>query len=252
MESQFYDQLSAFYHLIYVDWEGSIIRQSNNLESIIQEFWGDQIKTVLDVSCGIGTQTIGLAQKGFQLTASDLSASSIDRAKQEALKRDLKIDFSVADMREAHDHHGNSYDLIICCDNSIPHLLSDADILKAFEQFYQCIRPGGGCLISVRDYAAMNLQGVQVHPYGTRVENNCRYLIFQVWEFQGSVYDLSMYFVKDDGSANCQTTVLRSKYYAITIDRLIELLIKAGFEQVKRLDDRFFQPIIIGSRPGKK
>jgi SAM-dependent methyltransferase len=249
MNAEFYDELTPLYHLIYADWDASIERQAVQLESVVHEFWGDGPKTILDVACGIGTQALGLARRGFTLTASDLSAGAVERAKQEALKRDLTIDFSVADMTQAFDHHRRSFDVVIACDNAIPHLLSDADILRAFKQFYQCTNPGGGCVISVRDYATMGLEGLQVHPFGIRNEHGSRYFLFQVWEFAGSIYDLSMYFVRDEGGSSCKTSVMRSKYYAITAERLMSLMAEAGFEKVQRLDGRFFQPIILATKP---
>lgn len=249
--SRFYDELTPFYHLVHGDWEASIARQAGELESVIRESFGDDAKTVLDASCGIGTQALGLAGRGFAVTASDLSPRSIDRARREAAARGLNIEFSVADMREAFERHRRAFDVIVACDNSVPHLLSDDDILEAFRQFYRCTSPGGGCIISVRDYASMELQGIQVHPFGVRVEGGNRYLVFQVWEFHGAIYDLSMYFVKDDGSPSCDTQVMRAKYYAVTIDRLIELMTEAGYEEVRRLDGRFFQPLITGRRREK-
>ena len=58
----FYDQLSPFYHLIYEDWEASIAWQAERLSRIIRARWGEQVESVLDVSCGIGTQSLGLAR----------------------------------------------------------------------------------------------------------------------------------------------------------------------------------------------
>ena len=252
MIEQFYDELTPFFHLIHGDWERSINIQSSNLDHIIREHWGGGVKTILDASCGIGTQSLGLAALGYAVTASDLSTKSVDRAKQEAGRRGLSIDFSVADMRKAFDHHRRMFDVVISCDNSVPHLLSDDEILTAFEQFYGCARPGGGCVISVRDYRAMDLQGVQVMPHGVRVENGTRFVIFQVWEFHGKIYDTSIYFVEDGGGPECHTRVMRGKYYAVTTDRLIELMARAGFRNVQRLDGRFFQPVIVGTRPDEE
>jgi 2-polyprenyl-3-methyl-5-hydroxy-6-metoxy-1,4-benzoquinol methylase len=101
---------------------------------------------VLDVSCGIGTQTLGLAALGHHVTASDLSAQEIKRARQEAGARGLDVAFSVADMREAHAHHGGGFDIVMSCDNSMPHLQTDDDLLAAFRQMAACLRPGGGCV----------------------------------------------------------------------------------------------------------
>lgn len=244
----FYHQLAPFYHLIYPDWEVSIQQQAQALDRIIKEYWGQQIETILDVACGIGTQTLGLAQLGYCLTASDLSAAEIDRARQEAARRNLAIPFSVADMARAYEHHRRQFDLVIACDNAVPHLLTDDEILAAFRQFYHCTRPGGGCLVSVRDYDREERAGVQVKPSGLRFEGQTRYLLFQVWAFEGLIYNLSMYFVEDRGGSDCLTHVMRTQYYAVSPDRLGQLLVSAGFRHVQRLDGAFFQPVIIGKK----
>jgi SAM-dependent methyltransferase len=249
---RFYDELAPFFHLIYPDWEASIRTQADALDGIIRERWGNGRLSILDVACGIGTQTLGLSALGHRVTASDLSTGAVERARREAQARGLALSFSIADMRQASVHHREPFDLVIACDNSVPHLLTDDDLLAAFEQFLACTRPGGGCLLSVRDYDREERAGVQVKPYGVRDVGGVRYLLWQVWEFHGPIYDLAMYFVEDGGGANCVTRVMRSRYYAIGTDRLMALLRQAGFVQVERLDGRFYQPVLVGRRPGGK
>ncbi|CAF4360750.1 unnamed protein product, partial [Adineta steineri] len=95
--SNFYDQLSPFYHVIFDDWNKSIERQGSQLNNIIQSNWS-QHRKVLDVSCGIGTQAIGLSKNGYDVTASDLSVNEIERAKHEAQQHgQTNISFSVCD-----------------------------------------------------------------------------------------------------------------------------------------------------------
>jgi SAM-dependent methyltransferase len=243
----FYDDLAPFYHLIYPDWEKSIARQGGQLDAVIRELCGDA-RIVLDVSCGIGTQVLGLTQAGYKVTGSDLSTKEIERARSEASNRDLKISYSVADMREAFDHHDTQYDVVISCDNSVPHLLSDNDILTAFKQMYQCIRPGGGCIITVRDYEKEDLTKQQIKPYGVREERGVRWLAWQIWDPHPPTYDLTMYIVEDRGVSNCETHVMRSVYYAVEIPKLIKLMEGAGFHEVRRIDNGFFQPMIVGTR----
>jgi SAM-dependent methyltransferase len=259
----FYDQMAPFYHLIYPDWESSIERQANMLHAVIRDRWGDALlpdddtsgseasepdASILDAACGIGTQALGLARIGYQVTASDLSPGEVRRARSEAERRGLSISFSVADMREAYVHHRRSFDLVIACDNAVPHLLSDADILVALRQFYRCTRSGGGCLISVRDYEQMERRD-QVQLYGIREEDGVRTLIFQARRFQGAIYDLDMYFVEDAGGSECTAHVMRTRYYAVSTTVLEELMRRAGFVDVQRLDGVFFQPLLVGTRP---
>jgi SAM-dependent methyltransferase len=247
--TEFYDRMASLYHLIFQDWDASIEWQAGQLGSIIEERWGPGVRDILDVSCGIGTQALGLARRGFLVTASDLSAGAISRARAEAQRRALQISFSVCDMRAVHDHHGRQFDVVISGDNSITHLLSDHDLLLALRQMCACTRPGGGCLLTVRDYDRQERGSGLVKPYGVREEDGKRYVIFQVWDFVDQVYDLAMYFVVDDRtSEQLVTHVMRTKYNAVGTDHLLALMRKAGFTRAERLDGRFYQPVLVGSR----
>lgn len=249
---QFYAELTPLYHLIYPNWDKSMERQASILDSVIRETWGQDVSSVLDVSCGIGTQSLGLARRGYEVTASDLSPDEVERAKREANARGLSIVFSEADMREVYNHHACQFDLVISCDNAVTHLLTDEDILSAFQQMFKCTRPGGGCMISVRDYENEDLTKTQVKPYGIREQDGVRWVLFQVWEPKGNTYDFTIYFVEDRGGQQCRTHALRSTYNTIGIPKLMDLMTRAGFKDVRRLDGRFFQPIIIGTRTAQQ
>ena len=223
----FYDRLAPFYHLIYPDWNASIARQGEQLGALIEAHWPGRQK-VLDVSCGIGTQAIALALRGYRVTGSDLSAPAVERARREAAARGLAIDLSVCDMRSAHGRHGTGFDVVVSCDNSLPHLLTDADLLLA-----------------LREMRGRNL----VKPYGVRIENGTRTLLFQAWDLDGDQYDVSFFFVAEDlASGAVSTQLLRSRYNAVSTGRLCELMVEAGFEQVRRIDGAFYQPVLVGRR----
>jgi len=252
MTTDFYDQLTPLYHLIHQDWDASIRRQGGQLAALIETHWPGSRK-LLDVSCGIGTQALGLAQQGYAVTASDLSEKEVARARLEAAQRGVVLELSVCDMREAHAHHGSGFDAVLSADNSLPHLLTDHDLLAALQQMHACLRVGGGCLVTVRDYEREERGRNLVKPYGTRTERGCRYLLFQVWDFddqhEGEHYDLSFFFVEEDLSTReVRTHVMRSRYYAVSTLRLIELMREAGFENVQRLDGVFYQPVLVGTR----
>jgi SAM-dependent methyltransferase len=246
--TSFYDQLTPFYHLIYSDWNASVRRQGEQLSAVIAAEWPGS-KSVLDVSCGIGTQAIGLAMQGFSVSGSDISEKEVERAKQEASKQGVQIRFSVCDMREAFAHHGPGFDVVVSCDNSLPHLLTDQDLLTALRQMARCITLGGGCLITVRDYEKEEQGKNLLKPYGVRIENGHRYLLFQVWDFAGERYDLTFFFVVENlSTGEVKTHAMRSSYYAVGTSRLVELMEQAGFMQVRRIDGAFFQLVLIGTR----
>jgi 2-polyprenyl-3-methyl-5-hydroxy-6-metoxy-1,4-benzoquinol methylase len=78
--SAFYDTLSSHYHLIFKDWQESVQRQGMVLDKLLRRHLGRQNGRVLDCSCGIGTQAIGLALRDWTVTGTDLSAEAVARA----------------------------------------------------------------------------------------------------------------------------------------------------------------------------
>lgn len=240
---KFYDDLAEIYHLMYPDWPAAIVRQGRQLHALLE-----QSRRIADVACGIGTQAIGLAELGHAVVASDTSAGAIARAMREANARKVKIDFRRDDMTKLETYADESVDALISCDNSVPHLLSDDEILTAFKQFHRVVRRGGTVVISVRDYDTIPREPLSMFPFGVRELRDRSVTVFQVWRWDGDQYDLNMYFVGDDGDS-LDTQVFRARYYAVSIGKLMSLFSDAGFVDVERFDDKFFQPLIVAKRP---
>ena len=249
---EYYDKLAPYYKLMYQDWNASVERQGSALDGVIREFFGREATHILDAACGIGTQSIGLAQLGYLVNASDVSKAAIAEARAEAVKRGLRIEFQVADIRQLVDTYPHPFDVVIACDNVIPHLLNDVEIRRVFEQFFQCTTLGGGCIISVRDYEAMERVGVKLYPRTVHETSNGRVILFDSWAFEGDSYDLTTYGVEDNNGPSATTHVIRGgRYYCVSIATIEDLLSQAGFQKVVTLRDRFFQPLVVGikSRP---
>jgi SAM-dependent methyltransferase len=242
---RFYNDLADLYHLVYEDWPSRVERQGQILSDLIRFHW-PAATNITDVACGIGTQALGLAQHGFQIAASDLSVRAVERANGEASKREVVMSARVDDMRELRSHADESADVVIACDNAIPHLLTDDEIRTSFRAFHRVTRPGGGCIISVRDYDRIERVGRQLFPFGVRSSGEDLVSLFQFWDFESpTTYKLNFYFVFDNGR-RVETRVFRARYYAVSIDTLMRLMTEAGFRDVRRIDDVFFQPLILG------
>jgi SAM-dependent methyltransferase len=246
--SAFYDRLAPYYHLLYGDWEASIARQGAALARLLASCGVHAEDPVLDAACGIGTQTLGLVGQGYRLTASDVSPGAIERLDRELYARGLQARTHVDDLRLLRHVADASMAAVLACDNSIAHLLSDAELLQCFSQCHRCLRPSGVAVFSVRDYAAIPRVNPDVRPYAIRDVADERFLAVQVWDWEGDQYDLRMYLTVERPDGSCTTEVLRSRYYAVGIERLLELMQQAGFIQTQRLDDVLFQPVLLGRR----
>jgi SAM-dependent methyltransferase len=243
----FYDGLAPFYHLIFENWDTSVARQGHQLAGLIAERWGRDARVVLDGAAGIGTQALGLLRLGFHVIASDLSLGAARRARRESAARGLRLPAVVADFR-AFPLAAACADVVLVADNALPHLDTEADIARALEECFRCARPGGGCLITLRDYGPPPPPGtLETHAYGARSWSGRRYDVRQIWTWRGPRYDLSFEITPLDGGE--RATVLTTSYLAIPVDRMVALVRQAGFHDVERLDGRFFQPVVAGTRP---
>lgn len=86
----FYDAIAEFYPLFYKDWDVQLEREGLSLRSI---FRNKGIERVLDVACGPGTQSVPLAQLGFQVVGVDPSLGMLAKAQRTAQENAVEIEF---------------------------------------------------------------------------------------------------------------------------------------------------------------
>jgi SAM-dependent methyltransferase len=246
----FYDAMAPLYHLVYENWDASVARQGAALAALITERWGAESRLVLDAAIGIGTQALGLLAEGFRVIGSDLSIDALRRASREATARGSALPGLAADFRRL-PLRPQCVDAVIVCDNALPHLETEAEIATALDEWLRCVRPGGGCVISMRDYGEPPPSGtVEIHPYGERTWNGRRHHLRQVWRWSGRRYDTRMELAPVE-TPDAPTLVFETTFFAITPARVAALMTSAGFAAVERLDGRLHQPVLVGTRPGQ-
>ena len=89
---------------------------------------------------------------------------------------------------------------------------------------------------------------IEVRPYGERLWAGRRYHLSQVRTWRGPRYDLSFEITPAD-AAETEAIVLKTSYLAIPVEQVTGLMRTVGFERVRRVDGRFFQPVLVGTRP---
>jgi glycine/sarcosine N-methyltransferase len=242
----FYDELASDYHLIFADWDAAIAWEAGIIAGLLREL-GLADGAVLDASCGIGTQAIGLAQAGFAVTATDISPASVERCAREASARGLAIATGVADMRDLAFGDAGGFDAAVSFDNALPHLLADADLAAACAALRRVLRPGGVLLSSIRDYDEILRERPSGDPPRRLVTGDGERIVFQVWDWlSDDRYDLR-HFILRRGTAGWSVSERTTTYRALTRAALSDALRRAGFEEVAwrmPADTGFYQPIV--------
>jgi glycine/sarcosine N-methyltransferase len=240
----FYDGLAADYHLVYGDrWDDAVARQGEVLDGLVREALGGAAD-VLDCSCGIGTQAIGLALRGHRVLGTDISEASLQRARAEATRLGASASFAVADFRDLDGVEG-TFDVVLSCDNALPHLLDEAQIASALRAMRSRLRPGGLLLISIRDYDAE--RPVAPPPYV--VDGPPRRLVVRMhdWDAPDSPLYTVRFFFLTETDGGWELSQHAARYRAMQRGELEEAAARAGFGEIawREADEvGYHQPIL--------
>ena len=245
----FYDSMAASYDKLFADWQASAHSQALILEKLFSAFGFDRGARVLDCACGIGTQSIGLASLGYDVTGSDISRAELEEARRRAEENGVKVRLARADFRALSLTFPEPFDIVVCMDNALPHMLTAEDLKRAVESMIGQLRPGGLFAASIRDYDSLLESKPPYSPPYIHDTDGGRRVSFQTWDWQGENYRLRQYIIED--AAALTVSKFDCEYRATRRRELTELLLAAGCRTVAWKfpeETGFYQPIVTALR----
>jgi SAM-dependent methyltransferase len=156
-----YDALAPVYDLLTGTY--AYDRWLTALEDLAHEH-GLAGRRLLDVACGTGKSFLPLLDRGYEVTACDVSAGMVALA---AAKARGRAALHLADMR-ALPVLGR-FDLITCLDDSLNHLLEPREVVETLAGIRANLAPGGLLLFDVNTRAAYAGAGDAVVEDGERL-----------------------------------------------------------------------------------
>lgn len=109
---------------------------NRTIEKILKKY---RVNTVLDLTCGTGSQVFWLAEEGYKVIGADINLPMLRIAKSKAKKKKLDIKFVKGDMRNIKI---GEFDAVITIFNAIGHL-TKTDFEKTIRNIYTNLKPGG-------------------------------------------------------------------------------------------------------------
>ena len=245
----FYDNMATQYDKLFLDWQATTLEQAEILDKLFAAAGFGRPAGVLDCACGIGTQAIGLASLGYDVTASDISDAELTEARERAEKNGVDIRFEHADFRSLSDVFSEQFDIIIAMDNALPHMLTAEDLKTAVTSIVGRMKENGIFVASIRDYdSLLDTKPPYSPPYIHKTGRGKR-VSFQTWDWKGDNYVLTQYIIDDEDELQISKFVC--EYRAARREELTELLLSAGCREVDWKYPEgtgFYQPILIARK----
>jgi glycine/sarcosine N-methyltransferase len=144
----FYDRQAAIYEVMN-DWPSRLALELPFIRRVLEQV---RARTVLDVACGSGHHAIALAREGYNVCGADISAEMIGRARLNAAQAKASVHFEESGFADIGARFTQTFDAVLCLGNSLPHILTEAEQLKALAAMHDRLRGGGALILQNLNY----------------------------------------------------------------------------------------------------
>ena len=192
---------------------------------------------ILDLACGTGEFAYRLCQRGFQVTAIDISPAMLAMAEAKARSHDVAVELLQQDMRtfEVFDE----YDIVFCLCDSMNYLLYPADWLTTFQRVFEVLSPRGLFVFDVNTpHKLATVYGDQTYAAD---QGDFAYIWENDYDPDTSICHMELTFFvqehKRTGTSSYEKLTETHVQKGLSPKAIIELVRYAGFELLGQYGD---------------
>jgi 2-polyprenyl-3-methyl-5-hydroxy-6-metoxy-1,4-benzoquinol methylase len=186
---------------------------------------------------------LALAERGYEVLGTDLSAGMIERARANARAAGLKARFAVAGLGELCQRTGGAWDAALCLGNSLPHLLTPADLCLALNDLAACLRPGGLLLLQNRNFdAVLARQDWQMSPQSHR-EGQTEWLFARFYDLRpDGALTFHVLILRREGADPWRQQIISTRLWPMRQNELLTALQVTNWTNVTSYGDMNASP----------
>lgn len=239
-----YDTLSRLYEVLYAGYNKEELGQAfiDEHEELFSRYKNGKFH---DVSCGNGVQAVALKQRGYEISASDISEEMLRLTKAYAMEKKVELSTFKSAWSDIKHYLNHRFDIVLCIGNSISHTRNYSERVKTLKQFYEILNEGGTLLLDTRNWDLL-------------VENKLTYSILKKRNYCGKTYVpiylwdyvqlereslLRLVFIEFDGEGQTEYE-RRITYTPFSHQALLEVCKESGFvvekDTFNKDEDRYY------------
>ncbi|WP_419418732.1 class I SAM-dependent methyltransferase [Legionella sp. D16C41] len=199
---------------------------NQTIENILKQY---NVKTILDLTCGTGSQVFWLTKRGYSVVGVDINTNMLKIAQNKAKREHLNIQFIKGDMRSV---KVGEFDAVITIFNAIGHL-TKADFQITIENIYQNLKPGGFYLFDIFNLRYFltdnNITKLTIDWIKAEKEKKLREIQFSTINEEGILASYTT-LIEEYESSKPKISKSAQTLQIYTSKQLQELLQQAGFK----------------------
>lgn len=221
---EFYQQISKYYDLIFPAGDEQV--------KFLKEVAGNPPKAILDVACGTGEYSVGLAEQGYQVTAVDRDAKMLEGLKEKVKAKGCALDYLEADMSDMDKKLSSKFNLVFCIGNSLVHLENMQQIKEFLKKARNMLENDGSLVLQIINFDRIILREIKSLP---TIENKTAGLSFErIYDYQKQNNAILFKTKLNVEGSSFENQV---SLYPLRQDELTEALYEAGFKKMKLFGD---------------
>lgn len=217
-----------------------IFAQRPFFEELVKKY---SIESCLDCACGTGWHLSMLYDMGLECGGSDISPQMIKHAKENLKGKDIPL--LVEDFRTLGKSWADTVDMVACLTTSLPHMLTDEEVVKALHSMYDRLNDGGVVVIS--NGITDSLLDTKPKFIPARInKNDAFYFVCEYQEDKTLTFNI-VYIKKTEESFEHRFTA--TTYNAMRQSVLEQCFAQTKFKAIEYYGDYDFSPYIRETSP---
>jgi len=219
--NNFYNSASVYYDKM-IDFESALQKRKILLSNFIE----NKIKSVADVGCGTGVDSISLSQLGLNVNSFDPSLEMINTARTNSEKHNCKIMFYNFAANNIPKSFYNKFDLVVSLGNTLANIPFGM-IEKSVVKLFRLLKKDGRVLIQILNYEKILEDKERIVNI---TKKDIEYFI-RFYDFNKK--DITFNILKFNTDQTTKKELISTKIFPYTLKELKKVFKETGFKKIE-------------------